>query len=48
MKILQINAVNKIESTGRTVTEMAKSLREKGFVCVTAYSAGASVLPEYE
>jgi glycosyltransferase involved in cell wall biosynthesis len=48
LKILQINAVNKIESTGRTVTEMAKSLREKGFVCVTAYSAGPSVLPEYE
>lgn len=40
MKILQINAVNKIASTGRTTSEMAAFLRNAGHSCVVAYSVG--------
>lgn len=48
MKILQINAVNRIASTGRTTSEMAEFLRKAGHTCVTAYSAGPSEKPEWE
>ncbi|MCR4594328.1 MAG: glycosyltransferase [Clostridiales bacterium] len=40
MKVLQINAVNKISSTGRTSYEMSGYLNEHGIQCVTAYSKG--------
>lgn len=48
MKILQINAVNAIKSTGRTCLEMSNFLNEKGHNCVTAYSMGPSVNAENE
>ncbi len=43
MKILQINAVNKVASTGRTTFEMNEFLNAHGHVCVSAYSKGPSV-----
>lgn len=48
MKVLQINAVNKIASTGRTTSEMADFLRKNGHTCAVAYSAGPSENPEWE
>lgn len=48
MKVLQINAVNKIASTGRTMQEMSDFLNENGHSCVAAYSKGMSVNPENE
>lgn len=48
MKVLQINAVNKIASTGRTMQEMSDFLNENGHSCVAAYSKGVSVNPENE
>ena len=43
MKVLQINAVNKIASTGRTALEMNEFLNFLGHDCVTAYSQGISL-----
>lgn len=43
MKVLQVNAVNKVASTGRTCSELSKYLTEHGDICVTAYSKGISV-----
>lgn len=43
MKILQINAVNKISSTGRTSAEMCKYFNTHGDICAVAYSKGPSV-----
>lgn len=43
MKVLQINAVNKVASTGRTCSELSRCLTEHGDMCVTAYSKGISV-----
>lgn len=40
MKILQINAVNGIRSTGRTCTEMSQYFTAAGWTCHTAYSVG--------
>jgi len=40
MKILQINAVNKISSTGRNCTELSEYLNMQGDVCYTAFSVG--------
>lgn len=48
MKVLQINAVNKIASTGRTTSEMADFLRQTGHTCAVAYSVGPSEIPEFE
>lgn len=48
MKVLQINAVNKVASTGRTCYEMNEFLRNLGHDCVTAYSKGFSVSVENE
>lgn len=48
MKILQINVVNKILSTGRNVAEMNNYFEEKGNICATAYSKGPSTDPEHE
>ena len=48
MKVLQINAVNKIASTGRTTSEMADFLRQTGHTCAVAYSVGPSENPEFE
>ncbi len=48
MKILQINAVNQIASTGRNVSEMAAFLQKEGHTCAVAYSVGPSVHPESE
>lgn len=48
MKILQINAVNKIKSTGRNISEMNAYLRKAGHTCAVAYSAGPSEKPEFE
>lgn len=48
MKVLQINAVNKVASTGRTAFEMSEFLRKHGHSCVTVYSKGVSVSPENE
>lgn len=42
MKIIQINAVNKIASTGRTTWEMTAFLTENGHDAVSAYSKGIS------
>ena len=43
MKILQINAVNKISSTGRTSAEMCKYFNTHGDICAVAHSKGPSV-----
>ncbi len=43
MKVLQINAVNQIASTGRICCELYDFLQEKGVPCVTAYSKGNTV-----
>ena len=48
MKILQINAVNVVASTGRTCQEMAVLLREHGHDSITAYSKGISDNAEKE
>lgn len=48
MRILQINAVLKIASTGRTTSEMADFLRREGHTCAVAYSVGPSDHPEFE
>lgn len=48
MKILQINAINKVASTGRTCFEMSNYLNAHGHTCVTAFSKGPSVDPEHE
>lgn len=48
MRILQINAVNQIASTGRTVSEMTAFLQKEGHTCAVAYSVGPSVHPESE
>lgn len=48
MKILQINAVNAIKSTGRTCLEMSNYFNDNGHNCVTAYSMGPSVNAENE
>lgn len=42
MKILQINAVNAIGSTGRSCTEMVDTLTKSGHVCYNLYSSGKS------
>lgn len=41
MKVLQINAVNRISSTGRSCYEISEYLMKKGNECVTAYSTGS-------
>lgn len=48
MRILQINAVLKIASTGRTTSEMGDFLRREGHTCSAAYSVGPSDHPEFE
>lgn len=48
MRVLQINAVNKISSTGRTCLEMSEWLNRSGHECVTAFSKGISVNPDRE
>ena len=48
MKILQINAVNAIASTGRTSKEMSEELLKNDFDSVVAYSNGPSFSPENE
>lgn len=48
MKVLQINAVNAIASTGRNASELSEYLIKNGHGCVIAYSKGPSVNPEYE
>ena len=40
MKILQVNAVYKEKSTGRTCYEVEKALAERGHECCTAYAIG--------
>lgn len=40
MKILQVNAVNGVRSTGRTVSELAVGLERRGHSCRIAYSTG--------
>ncbi len=41
MRVLQINAVNGIGSTGRTCVEFTQSVKLSGNECFTAYSLGA-------
>lgn len=48
MKVLQINAVNKIASTGRTMQEMSDYFNDKGISSVVVYSNGVSVNSEDE
>ena len=48
MKVLQINAVNKIASTGRNASEIGDYLLSKGHSSTIAYSAGPSVDKEKE
>lgn len=48
MKIIQINAVNKIASTGRTSFEMSSFLSDAGHSCITAYSQGQPIKPDIE
>ena len=43
MKVLQINAVNKISSTGRNAYELSEYLWDNGHECINAYSKGVSV-----
>lgn len=43
MRVLQINAVNGISSTGRTTSELADYLNENGCEAYTAYSSGTPV-----
>lgn len=45
MKVLQINAVNSLSSTGRTVSELAVGLEARGIESRIAYSAGPA--PEH-
>lgn len=40
MKILQINAVNKLSSTGRTTMELAEELRIKGHEVYNVHPSG--------
>jgi len=40
MKVLQVNAVNALSSTGRTVSELAAGLETRGIESRVAYSAG--------
>lgn len=47
MKVLQINAVNKLLSTGRTCTELSEYLNSKEIECQTAYSVGPSTENSY-
>lgn len=42
MKVLQINTVYGVKSTGRTCLETANGLRAAGFECYTAYGVGKS------
>lgn len=46
--MLQINAVNKIASTGRNMQEMSDFLNVNGHSCISAYSKGLSVNPSNE
>lgn len=48
MKILQINAVNKISSTGRNVHELNTCFEQKGDLCVAAFSEGKLTDPARE
>ena len=48
MKVLQINAVNKIASTGRNASELGEFLQKNGHSSIIAYSKGPSVVPENE
>lgn len=48
MRILQINAVNQIGSTGRNVSETADFLQREGHTCAVAYSVGPTVRSEIE
>lgn len=48
MKVLQINAVNKIKSTGSNVSQLNAYLRKAGHTCAVAYSSGPSENPEWE
>lgn len=48
MRILQINAVNQIGSTGRNVSETADFLQREGHTCAVAYSVGPTVHSEIE
>lgn len=47
MKVLQINAVNKIGSTGRNCYEINNFLIEKGNICITACSVGSGDKNEF-
>lgn len=40
MKILQVNAVNKILSTGHNCSEISEYINNNGDMCYTAYSTG--------
>ncbi len=48
MKILQINAVNAVASTGRNVTELNEFFVSRGHECAVAYSKGPSVDKSHE
>lgn len=48
MKVLQINAVNGISSTGRTSTEIADYLNQNGHEAYIAYSAGILYLKGFK
>ncbi len=45
MKIVQINAVNAVYSTGRSCLELQEYLTERGHVALTAYASGPSRSP---
>lgn len=48
MKVLQINAVNAIASTGRNATELSEYLFLNKQECIVAYSKGPSVNSKFE
>ena len=48
MKVLQINAVNAVASTGTIVADLSDFLLEKGHDCVVAFSKGASNITNHE
>jgi len=48
MKILQVNAVHSIRSTGRQVSELCNYFNDKNNYCLIAYSEGDKIINSYQ
>lgn len=48
MKVIQVNAVNGILSTGRNCAEISEYLNKNGHECITAYSTGIATDNSYK